>query len=149
MLPEDSDGLAAFYALRSAGFGPEVDIALVAPRGTLLDPARLRQIERLERRVARMPLVGAVTGPGVVADGTARIRDAPAQVARSRRDLRKADDELSARARQLERAQRVAGSESAELARGLERPACCWRRAAACSARRAGARATSRASSAG
>ena len=50
--PKDSDGLAAFYALRKAGFGPEIDVALVAPKGTLLAPARLAQIQRLERQLA-------------------------------------------------------------------------------------------------
>jgi RND superfamily putative drug exporter len=121
VLPEDSDGLAAFYALRRAGFGPEIDIALIAPQGTLLDPGRLEQIQRLERRVARMPLVGSVTGLGVIADETADIRSAPAQVARSRRDLRRAEDELAGRARQLTGAQRAARAESASLARDLGR----------------------------
>ena len=121
VLPEESDGLAAFYALRKAGFGPEVDIALAAPRGTLLDPARLAQIERLERRVARLPLVGAVTGPGLVADQTAELRDSPKQIAVSRRRLKDAQNELSGRARQLDGAQRKAREESAELRRGLAR----------------------------
>src|SRR3954447_26619462 len=43
-LPSHSEGLAAFNALRKAHFGPEIDIALAAPRGTLLDPGRLRSI---------------------------------------------------------------------------------------------------------
>ena len=55
VLPKDSDGLAAFYALRKAGFGPEIDVALVAPKGTLLAPGRLAQIQRLERRLGAAP----------------------------------------------------------------------------------------------
>ena len=50
MLPSHSEGLAAFNALRKAHFGPEIDIALAAPHGTLLDPGRLASIRRLERR---------------------------------------------------------------------------------------------------
>ncbi len=121
VLPKDSDGLAAFYALRKAGFGPEIDVALVAPKGTLLAPARLAQTQRLERQLAKVGLVKAVTGPGVIADETVALRRAPAQIRKSKRQLKAADSELTARSRELVNAQRRARSESVELGRGLAR----------------------------
>ena len=57
MLPKGSDGLAAFNALRRAHFGPEIDVALAAPRGTLLEPGRLGAISRPERQI-ELPLSG-------------------------------------------------------------------------------------------
>ena len=55
-------------------------MALAAPRGTLLDPRRLEQINRLERQIEAIPLVSAVTGPGLIAEQAAPVREAPAQV---------------------------------------------------------------------
>lgn len=121
VLPAGSDGLAAFYALRKAGFGPEIDVALVARRGTLLDRRRLVEIQQLERRLARIGLVGAVTGPGVIADQTAELRDSPRRIRRAKRQLRSADQELAFRSRQLRAAQRRTRSEGAQLGRGLAR----------------------------
>ncbi len=121
VLPKDSDGLAAFHALRRAGFGPEVDVALVAPEGTLLGPARLKQVKQLEHELAAVPLVKAVTGPGLIADRTAALRRAPTEIRKSRRQLKNADGELTSRSRQLISAQRRARDESAELGRGLAR----------------------------
>ena len=117
--PKHSDGLAAFRALRAAKLGPEVDVALAAPKGTLLDPARLEQIERLERRIEATPLVRAVMGPGLIADSTTEVRAAPKQIGRSRRDLASAEGELTARSRQLERARRKARRQAADLGVGL------------------------------
>jgi RND superfamily putative drug exporter len=119
VLPKNSAGLEAFYALRKAKFGPEIDIALAAPRGTLMDPHRLVAINALESQIARMPLVRAVTGPGLIADATAAVRDAPKQVDKSRADLAAADHELAARSRQLDRAKREARRQAADVARGL------------------------------
>ena len=119
VLPKNSAGLEAFNALRAAKFGPEIDIALAAPRGTLMDPQRLVAINALERQIARMPLVRAVTGPGLIADATAAVRDAPKQVDKSRGDLAAADRELGARSRQLNRARREARRQAADVARGL------------------------------
>ena len=119
MLPKDSDGLAAFNALRRAHFGPEIDIALAAPRGTLLDPGRLGAIGRLERRIAKLPLIRAVTGPGLIADATAEMREAPKEIGRSRRDLTSAERELTSRSRQLGGAQREARRQARDVSRGL------------------------------
>jgi RND superfamily putative drug exporter len=119
VLPKNSPGLEAFYALRKAKFGPEIDIALAAPRGTLMDPHRLAAINSLENEIARMPLVRAVTGPGLIADATAGVRDAPKKVDSSRGDLAAADRELAARSRQLNRARREARRQAADVARGL------------------------------
>jgi putative drug exporter of the RND superfamily len=119
VLPKNSAGLEAFHALRKAKFGPEIDIALAAPRGTLMDPHRLAAINALESQIARMPLVRAVTGPGLIADATAGVRTAPKQVDKSRGDLAAADRELAARSRQLTRARREARRQAADVARGL------------------------------
>ena len=121
VLPEDSDGLAAFNALRKAHFGPEIDIALAAPRGTLLDPGRLAAIGKLEREIAKLPLIKAVTGPGLIADATAQVRDAPKEIGKSRRDLTAAEAELASRARQLRRAQDDARQQAADVSDGLAR----------------------------
>jgi RND superfamily putative drug exporter len=119
MLPKDSEGLAAFNALRRAHFGPEIDIALAAPRGTLLDPGRLAAIGRLERQIEKLPLIRAVTGPGLIANATAEIREAPKEIGRSRRDLTSAERELTSRSRQLGRAQREARRQARDVSRGL------------------------------
>ena len=120
-LPKDSPGLADFYALRKAGFGPEVDVALAAPSGTLLDPKRLAQIDNLERQIAKLPNVKAVAGPGLIADATAEVRNAPKSIGKSRRDLASAEGELGTRSRQLERARREARRQAGDVSRGLER----------------------------
>jgi RND superfamily putative drug exporter len=119
VLPKDSDGLAAFYALRRAHFGPEIDIALAAPRGTLLDPGRLAAIGGLERQIAKLPLIKAVTGPGLIADATADVREAPKEIGRSRRDLTSAETELATRSRQLRRAKREARRQAEDVRRSL------------------------------
>jgi RND superfamily putative drug exporter len=118
-LPSHSEGLAAFDALRKAHFGPELDVALAAPRGTLLDPKRLAAIRRLEQQIARLPRIKAVTGPGLIADATADVRNAPKQIDKSRRDLTAAERELAKRSRQLRRAQREARKQARELQAGL------------------------------
>jgi putative drug exporter of the RND superfamily len=120
-LPKDSKGLADFYALRKAGFGPEVDVALSAPSGTLLDPRRLAQIGNLERQIAKLPNVKAVAGPGLIADATADVRRAPKTIGKSRRDLASAESELTARSQQLQRARREARRQAGDVGRGLER----------------------------
>jgi len=119
MLPKDSDGLAAFKALRRARFGPEIDIALAAPRGTLLDPGRLAAIGRLERDIADLPLIRAVTGPGLIANATAGVGGAPDQLGESRRELASAESELTSRSRQLRSAQREARRQAGDVSRGL------------------------------
>jgi putative drug exporter of the RND superfamily len=119
MLPKNSEGLAAFNALRRAHFGPEIDVALAAPQGTLLDPGRLVAIGKLERQIEKLPLIKAVTGPGLIADATAEVRKAPKQIGKSRRDLASAESELTARSQELERARREARRQAKDVGRGL------------------------------
>ena len=119
MLPDGSDGLAAFNALREADFGPEIDVARSAPRGTLLDPDRLAAIGRLEQAIEKLPLIKAVTGPGLIADATAGVREAPKQIGSSRRNLTSAERELTSRSRQLRRAQREARQQARDVNRGI------------------------------
>src|SRR4051812_16765162 len=121
VLPKGSEGLAAFNALRRAHFGPEIDIALAAPHGTLLDPGRLAAIGGLERQIARLPLVRAVTGPGLIADATAQVGQAPRLIGASHRDLTSAATELTSRSRQLRHARREARRQAAQVNRGLAR----------------------------
>jgi putative drug exporter of the RND superfamily len=120
VLPKNSEGLKAFDALRAAHFGPEIDVALAAPNGTLLDPGRLQKITDLEHAIARLPLIKAVTGPGLIADATAGVRRAPKQIGKSRKDLVSAQDELTARSRQLNRARKEARRQADDVARGLQ-----------------------------
>jgi RND superfamily putative drug exporter len=120
-LPKNSAGLEAFNAIRAAHFGPEIDIALAAPNGTLLDPTRLAKISGLERDIERLPLIKAVTGPGLIADATAEVRRAPKQIGKSRHDLTLAQNELTTRSRQLNRARREARQQAGDVARGLQR----------------------------
>ena len=84
VLPKDSDGLAAFYALRKAGFGPEIDVALVAPEGHAArpGPARADPAARAPARAGRRSSRPS-PGPGLIADadgGAAPRAEADPQV---------------------------------------------------------------------
>jgi RND superfamily putative drug exporter len=100
-LPEGSVGLKDYDAVRAAGFGPTVEVAIKAPRGAVLDPGDLRQISRLEERLRHVPNVSAAFGPATVGEQTKAIRDAPKSVKNARRDLRKGQRDLDGAARQL------------------------------------------------
>ena len=50
-----------------------------------------RRSTRSSSEIARMPLVKAVTGPGLIADATADVRNAPKQIDKSRGDLAAAE----------------------------------------------------------
>ena len=125
MLPKDSDGLAAFNALRRAHFGPEIDVALAAPRGTLLEPGRLGAISRLERQIEKLPLIRAVTGPGLIADATAEVRKAP----KADRQVTTRSDVCRARAHiaiaPTWRAQRDARQQASDVSRGSPKHSSC------------------------
>ena len=86
-LPKDSDGLADFREVRRAGFGPAIDVVVAAPQGAVTDPGRLRDISRLERRIAALPYVSAVVGPGVVHDRTKDLLETPNAIDRAKADL--------------------------------------------------------------
>jgi hypothetical protein len=85
----------------------------------VLDPRRLQAIGRLEHQIEKLPLIKAVTGPGLIADATADVRTAPKKIGKSRRDLTSAERELTSRSRQLRRAQREARLQARDLRRGL------------------------------
>jgi RND superfamily putative drug exporter len=80
-LPPDDKALEDYYAFREAGFGPEVDIVLRAPTGTLLDTNRVTQIRDLQRRLERIPDAKFVVGPNQIAQQTAKVRQLPKQLA--------------------------------------------------------------------
>ena len=94
-LPEDAQGLEDFQRVRDAGFGPNIDIVLRTPTGAVTDPKRLRQIERLERRLARLPNAKTVVGPGTIGEQTKELRDAPDAIKRGKRQLRKGERDLA------------------------------------------------------
>ena len=114
-LPEDSKGLADFRQVRQAGFGPAIDVVVAAPRGAVTDPERLRQISRLERRIARLPYVSAVVGPGVVHERTKDLLETPNAIERAKADLETGRDDLT----RLTRGLRQADGGMGELREGL------------------------------
>jgi RND superfamily putative drug exporter len=79
-LPPDDPVLNDYLAIRKAGFGPEVDIILRAPDGTLLDPNRVTQIRNLQRRLKLIPDAKFVVGPNQIAQQTAGVRQLPKQL---------------------------------------------------------------------
>lgn len=81
-LPPDDEVLEDYFAIRKAGFGPQVDIILRAPDGTLLDSNRVTQIRNLQRRLERIPDARFVVGPNQVAQQTAPVRQLPRQLER-------------------------------------------------------------------
>ena len=130
-LPEDSQGLEDFERVRDAGFGPNVDIALRTPTGSIADPRRLRQIERLEQRLARLPNVKTVVGPASIGEQTKEIRDAPDAIKRGKRNLRRGERDLARLERglgdatggvsQLREGLLAGGNAASQLADGSER----------------------------
>jgi RND superfamily putative drug exporter len=94
-LPEGSKGLEDFKQVRRAGFGPIVDVVVSAPRGAVTDPERLEQIERLEKRLERVPLVRTVVGPGLVGEQTKDLRDAPRKIRKGKRQIAKGEQDLT------------------------------------------------------
>jgi RND superfamily putative drug exporter len=81
-LPRDDKALQDYLAIRRAGFGPEIDVVLRAPAGTLLDKNRVGQIRALQRRLERIPDAKFVVGPNQIAQQTAAVRRLPGQLAR-------------------------------------------------------------------
>ena len=100
-LPSGSQGLNDYDAVRSAGLGPTVEVAIKAPKGAVLDPADLRQIRRFENRLRKVPNVSAAFGPATVGEQTKSIRDAPRAIKAARKDLDQGQHELDQSASQL------------------------------------------------
>jgi RND superfamily putative drug exporter len=130
-LPEGSEGLEDYEKVRAAGFGPTVEVAIRAPEGAVLDPRDLKQIQRLERRLGRLPNVTAAFGPATVGEQTKSVREAPKSIRQARRNLREGQLELDQAAQQL--AEGVGGVR--QLRRGLLMAAFGARRLEAGSAR--------------
>jgi RND superfamily putative drug exporter len=103
-LPASSKGLQDFNAVRKAGFGPEVDIVLEAPKGALTDPARLRQIQEFEDRLRRLPAVKFAVGPGEIGARTRPLGTAPQEIRQGERRLARGEKDLNRLARGLGRA---------------------------------------------
>ncbi len=94
-LPDGSKGVEDYHAVRDAGFGPTVEVVLRAPKGAVMDPARLRQIDPFERQLAKVRNVSSVFGPDTLAERTKAIRDAPRSIRRARRQLKEAERDLT------------------------------------------------------
>ena len=97
-LPRDDQALRDYLAIRRAGFGPEIDIVLRTPAGTLLDKQRVTQIRVLQRRLERIPDAKFVVGPSQhrAADGS---RATAPDAARPRRESGQRWQEAARRAR--------------------------------------------------
>jgi uncharacterized membrane protein YdfJ with MMPL/SSD domain len=100
-LPKGSEGLHDYDAVRAAGFGPTVEVAIKAPKGAVLDPADLKQIGPFQRRLKRIPNVTAAFGPATAGQQTKAIRGAPRSVREARRNLDNGHRELDQSAVQL------------------------------------------------
>jgi RND superfamily putative drug exporter len=109
-LPQGSRGLADFLQIRRAGFGPTVETVLKVPSGALTSPGYMHAIERFERRLARLPYVKFVVGPGALGAQTAELRRAPQDISRGKRQLARATSDLGRLALGLGRAARGVGS---------------------------------------
>jgi putative drug exporter of the RND superfamily len=59
------------------------------------DPERLRQIERLERQIARVPNIKTVVGPAAVGEQTRDLREADEGIRRGKRNLRRGERDLA------------------------------------------------------
>ena len=116
-LPSGSSGLRDYLALRQAGFGPGIEVALKTDRGPLTDPARLDEIRGLESSIARMPRVRAVVGPGVLATEAGQLVSAPASLARGEREAAQGRVALA----NLERGLGRATNGVSQLRSGLDR----------------------------
>ena len=103
-LPSGDETLEDYYAVRAAGFGPEVNVILQAPAGTLLDTDRVGQIRGLQRRLERIPDAKFVVGPNQIAEQTAQVRRLPKQLEGAERQASEGRTKLAELERGLGRA---------------------------------------------
>jgi putative drug exporter of the RND superfamily len=99
-LPPDDDARQSFERferLRGGGFAAPFEVDFVT-RGPMTTTQRLREIDRFQERVSRLPGVEAVLGPAVLLRTTRQLRnlttqalDAGAPIARLERGLRAAE----------------------------------------------------------
>jgi putative drug exporter of the RND superfamily len=90
LLPSDSRARQDFHAARRVfgpGYGAVVDVIFVAHSGTITERARLRSLERLQRRLVRDPGVATVIGPGPLERETADVAQLPRRLASAGRDI--------------------------------------------------------------
>jgi RND superfamily putative drug exporter len=109
-LPKGSRGLEDFLQVRRAGFGPTVETVIKAPLGALTSPDYMRSIERFERRLARLPYVKFVVGPGALGAQTVELQRAPQEIQRGRRELARGSHDLARLAHGLGRAAKGVGA---------------------------------------
>ncbi len=103
-LPEGSAGLDDYRQIRAAGFGPAVEVVLRAPKGAVMDPARLQQIRPFEEELRKVRYVNSVFGPDTLAERTKALRNAPNSIKRARRQLDRGERDLTRLARGLNEA---------------------------------------------
>jgi RND superfamily putative drug exporter len=118
-LPPGSPGLADYHAVRSAGFGPEVEVLLKSPSGTLVDPYLLPKIAAFEDELRHVKNVSFVVGPGALASRTAMLRRAPGEIRQAERNLASAKHELGDRVAQLHHAKSEIAAERQKVVSGI------------------------------
>jgi RND superfamily putative drug exporter len=119
-LPAGNPALVAYDQIRDAGLGPNIDIALRKPNGSAItSPHDLRAIQSFEDELRRLPYVGFVAGPGVIAPQSQLLAKAPADLAQTNRDINSAHNELNRRINQVAGAEGQLAADRTLLANGL------------------------------
>jgi len=78
-LPSGSTARAQYESVSKAmgpGWTEPFEIVAVTRRGAVTTAGRLAELERVQRKLARDPAVGAVLGPGTIAPSATRLRSA-------------------------------------------------------------------------
>jgi putative drug exporter of the RND superfamily len=99
------------------GWTAPFEVVVADPRGPITTERRLRELDRYQRRLARMPGVDTVLGPGAIVRRQPALLRADRELARTRRSL----EGGQRGARELARGLRSAGDGVDELRGGLRR----------------------------
>jgi RND superfamily putative drug exporter len=119
-LPPGNPALLAYNQVRKAGLGPNIDIALRKRNGTAItSPHDLEAIQNFEEELRRVPYVGFVAGPGIIAPQSRLLARAPADLAQTNRDLNSAHNELNRRINQVNAAEGQLAADRTLLSNGL------------------------------
>jgi RND superfamily putative drug exporter len=89
-LPSGSAARAQYETVSNTmgpGWTEPFEIVAVTRRGAVTTAARLAELERVQRELARDPAVKAVLGPGAIARSAARLRSAGRRAAAAQRQL--------------------------------------------------------------
>lgn len=89
-LPESSQARQDFERVREVmgpGWAAPFDVVLVSDEGTMTRSGRLRQLSRWQRRVAELPDVASVVGPGQLKGQAEDAQQAERQLARGEKGL--------------------------------------------------------------